>query len=211
MASDPRHRVTDAEAIELARAHLLKTSAGLAFYTADDSVRDFARAVHPTDGYLTIDVHGSSRGFQIGNGVLTPTQFANALQDLRAAGLLQLSDLAGIKLLSCDTARGDLNSPAAVLADRLGVEVVAPDQPVWTALDGGEVVSSPVLFEGNYVPRDPPDGTWYRFIPVNVVAATSTYTSTSTSTATSATPNPSAPTGSADPARAGPEADQPQR
>src|ERR1700730_19228126 len=34
VASDPRHRVTDAEALELARTHLLKTSAGLAFYTA---------------------------------------------------------------------------------------------------------------------------------------------------------------------------------
>ena len=165
MDDGPRF-ATDGEALEVARRNVFDTTAGLGFYLDGDEVRDFARAVHPTDGYVTIDVHGSTRYFQIGDLRLTPDQFADALKQLRADGLLDLPAGVGIKLLSCDTGVGGLNSPAAVLARRLGVEVVAPDQPVWTALDGDEVVSSPTVFGGNFVPSSPPDGTWHRFIPV---------------------------------------------
>ena len=172
MGDDTRRLATDAEALDLVRHNVFDTNAGLGFYTPDDDVRDFARAVHPTDGYVTLDLHGSARGFQIGNRLLTVTQFADALQELRAAGVLDLPAGVGIKLLSCDTARGDVNSPAAVLARRLGVEVIAPDEPVWTALNGAEVVSSPTLLYGNLVPTYPPDGTWIRFAP-NAAAAAS--------------------------------------
>jgi hypothetical protein len=168
---DVRRFATDTEVLELARQNVFDTNAGLAFYAADDDVRAFASAVHPTDGYVTLDLHGSSQGFQIGDRRLTPDQFADVLHDLRAAGMLRLPDGVGIKLLSCDTALGDLSSPAAVLARRLGVEVVAPDQPVWTALNGDEVVSSPTAIGGNFVPTDPPDGTWYRFIPIPASSA----------------------------------------
>jgi hypothetical protein len=165
MGEDARRLATDAEALELVRQNVFDTNAGLGFYTPDDDIRDFARAVHPTDGYVTLDLHGSARGFQIGNRLLTVTQFADALQELRVAGVLDLPAGVGVKLLSCDTARGDFNSPAAVLARRLGVEVIAPDEPVWTAMNGAEVVSSPALLDGNLVPTYPPDGTWILFPP----------------------------------------------
>jgi hypothetical protein len=52
---------------------------------------------------------------------------------------------AGIKLISCDTATGGTPRRPAALARALGVEVIAPDQPVWTAMDGEEVVASPTV------------------------------------------------------------------
>lgn len=155
--------ITDEEAIELVRTTAFETDAGLAFYTVDDEIRDFARAVHPTDGFVTLDLHGSPDGFQIDDAAMTPWQFAMALRELQAAGVLQVPEGVGIKLLSCDTAVGGDVSPAARLARELGVDVVAPDQPVWTTLDGDEVVASPVLVGGVVMPADPPDGEWHLF------------------------------------------------
>ena len=164
--SDPRHPVTDAEAVELAHEHVVATDAGLAFYPVDDDTRDFAAAIRPTAGYLTLDLHGSSTAFQIGDGLLTPHQFAAALRDLSDTGVLVLPEGIGLKLISCDTAAGGLSSPAAVLAREFGIEVVAPDQPVWTTIDGKVTVSSPTLVSGILLPTIPPDGHWIRFTPV---------------------------------------------
>ena len=163
--SDPRRAVTDAEAVELARRHVVDTAAGLAFYPVEDDMRDFAMAVRPAAGYLTLDLHGSAVGFQIDHGLLTPRQFAAALRDLRDVGLFALPAGVGIKLISCDTAFGGETSPAAILARELGVEVIAPDQPIWTSVDGFEIVSSPTLVNGVLVPSIPPDGSWHRFSP----------------------------------------------
>jgi hypothetical protein len=160
---DPRHPVTDAQAVALVRQHVVETDAGLAFYPANDQMRDFARAMRPADGLLTLDLHGSRSGFHVDHGLLTPEQLALALRDLRDAGVLDLPEGTGIKLVSCDTAFGGEHSPAARLARALGVEVVAPDEPVWTTIDGFEVVSSPMLFFGNLLPTLPPDGAWHRF------------------------------------------------
>ncbi|HEX6872777.1 MAG TPA: hypothetical protein VF163_16900, partial [Micromonosporaceae bacterium] len=124
--------LSDQEAVELVRQTAFDTDAGLAFYAAADEVREFARAVPPAPGFVTLDLHGSPRGFVIEDAVLTPAQFAAALRQLRSEGVLNLPVGAGIKLVSCDTAVGGQTSPAAILARELGVEVVAPDQPVWT-------------------------------------------------------------------------------
>ena len=43
--------------------------------------------------------------------------------------------------------------------------MVAPDLPVWTTLDGEELVAGPVLVDGFILPADPPDGSWHRFSP----------------------------------------------
>jgi len=155
--------LSDDQAVDLVRANVFATDAGLAFYAVDDEIRDFARAVFPTEGYVTLDLHGSPKGFQIDDYMISPEQFAGALRVLRDSGVLELPTGIGIKLLSCDTAVGGVDSPAAVLARELGVDIVAPDQPVWTTLDGEEVVASPVLLGGSFMPVDPPDGNWHRF------------------------------------------------
>ncbi len=163
--SQPTWELTEAEAVELVRSNVFETEAGLAFYPVGDEIRDFARAVNPAPGYVTLDLHGSPTGFLIDDYMISPEQFSAGLRALCDSGLLRLPAGGGIKLLSCDTAVGGSTSPAAVLARELGVEVVAPDQPVWTTMDGEEIVASPVLLDGNLMPADPPDGDWHRFSP----------------------------------------------
>jgi hypothetical protein len=153
------------EVVALVRREVFITPAGLAFYPLGDSIRPFARAVHPTDGFVTLDLHGSSRGFEIDHQTLSPEQFAAALRVLEGDGLLDLRDGAGVKLLSCDTAVGGPDSAAARLARALGVSVIAPDQPIWTTLAGDEIVASSVLINGVWVPKHPPDGSWHIFDP----------------------------------------------
>lgn len=168
LLADPRRPATDTEALDIVRRTAFETPAGLGFYEAGDDVRDFAHAVHPTDGYVTVDVHGSPRGFQVGDLLISPEQFAAALGDLREAGVLELPEGVGIKLLSCDTGAGGERSPAALIARELGIEVIAPDQPVWTTMAGDEVLASPILVHGNLLPADPPDGAWHVFGPSGV-------------------------------------------
>jgi hypothetical protein len=160
---DPRRHVSDAEALALVRQHVVRTDAGLAFYPVHDQMRDFAAGMHPAAGLVTLDVHGSRTGFQVDYGLVTPEQLAAALRDLRASGVLDLPEGTALKLVSCDTAYGGEQSPAARLARALGVEVVAPDEPIWTSIDGFEIVSSPTVVQGNLLPNIPPDGAWHRF------------------------------------------------
>jgi hypothetical protein len=157
--------LTDVEAVDLVRRTAFATPAGYGFYAADDDVRDFARAVRPADGLVTLDLHGTPQGFQIDDRLISPAQFAHALRELIADVAIVLPAGHGIKLLSCDTAAGGPQSPAAHVARALGVPVVAPDLPVWTTLDGEEVVAGPVLVDGFILPADPPDGSWHRFFP----------------------------------------------
>jgi hypothetical protein len=158
-------RVSDAEATALVRTTVFATNAGLGFYPAGDSVRAFAHTVQPAEGYVTLDLHGSPDAFHIGNTMLTPPQFAQALRELMADGVLQLPEGTGIKLMSCDTAAGGTSSAAAQLARHLGVSVIAPDKPVWTTMQGSEFVASPVSLWGVFVPKQPPDGRWHHFDP----------------------------------------------
>jgi hypothetical protein len=162
---DIRSTVDDVEALDVARTHALTTNAGVAFYPDGDEIRPFAEAVDPTEGYVTVDLHGASDGFRIGTTLLTPEQFARTLRHLIDEGAIELPEGTGIKLLSCETAAGGNQSAAARLARELGIEVIAPDQAVWTAMDGTEIVSSPMMFGGAWVPTYPPDGGWRRFSP----------------------------------------------
>jgi hypothetical protein len=164
-AHGPAHALSVDGAVGLARQHAFTTNAGLAFYPEGDPIRSFAQAVHPTDGFVTLDLHGSLQGFQIDNRLLTPEQVATALRTLEADGVISLGDGVGIKLLSCDTAVGGLNSVASRLARALGVDVIAPDTAVWTTPDGTEIVASAVLDNGIWIPTRPPDGAWHHFDP----------------------------------------------
>ncbi len=161
----PFPQLADEEVHDLVYGNVFATDAGLAFYADGDSTRDFARAVEPTPGYVTLDLHGATDGFYIDGHRLTPEQFARSLRELYADGVLDLPEGAGVKLLSCDTAFGGDGSPAAKLARALGVEVIAPDRVVWTSMAGLEIVSSPMLLGGYIIPTYPPDGGWHRFAP----------------------------------------------
>ncbi len=165
--------LSDQNAHDLVRDTVFTTNAGLGFYVDADSTRDFARAVEPTDGYVTLDLHGSTDGFYIDEHKLTPAQFARALRELVADGVLHLAPEQGIKLLSCQTAHGGRESPAAALARELGVDVIAPDDVVWTSMAGDEIVSSPTTFAGYIIPTYPPDGGWQRFTPAGAEVALS--------------------------------------
>jgi hypothetical protein len=156
---------TDEQAAEVMDANAFRTKAGLAFYAPEDEIRLFAQAVAPTDGFLTLDLHGSAAGFHIGSRLLTPEQLARGLRQLLGAGAGLLDHDTRVKLLSCDTAVGGDASPAARLARALGVEVIAPDRPVWTGLNGAEIVASAVIVDGVWQPKQPPDGSWQVFQP----------------------------------------------
>jgi hypothetical protein len=160
-----RHELTDAQARDLLRETVLATPAGYAFYPATDDARDFAAKVHPTAGYVTLDLHGDASGFYVDRHRLTPEQFAHTLHALQAEGVLELPAGSGVKLLSCETAAGGLSSPAAALARALGVDVIAPDEVVWTTLSGLEIVSPPTAFGGVLIPSYPYRGHWLRFGP----------------------------------------------
>jgi hypothetical protein len=155
--------LADDEARALIIDNAFATDAGVGFYADGDPTREFARAVEPTEGYVTLDLHGGTDGFYIDGHRVTPEQFADALGRLYADGVFDLPEGIGIKLLSCDTAYGGEASPAAALARALGVEVIAPDRVVWTSMAGEEIVSSPKPFGGYIIPTYPPDGRWHHF------------------------------------------------
>jgi hypothetical protein len=155
-------RLSDADALALARRCLFATHAGYGFYPPGDQSRDLARVVRPVPGHVTIDLLGDAEGFTIDSGRLTPSQFATVLRELLAAGEMSLRESAVIRLFSAHTGDGPA-SPAAVLARELGVAVLAPDRLLWTDLDGEEVLASAQLVGGVLVPADPPDGRWRHF------------------------------------------------
>jgi hypothetical protein len=157
--------VTDPEAIALVREHVFETEAGFGFYARTDENRMFAHAVRPVDGLVMLDLHGTRHGFRIADRLLTPVQFGEGLRELERAGRVSLPAGSGFRLVSGDSGRGGSDSPAAALAGALGVVVVAPDQPVWTTVDGIEVASSATLVDGNLLPKLPPDGAWRRLSP----------------------------------------------
>ncbi len=156
--------LSDAEALALARRCLFVTDAGYGFYPAGEENRDLARAVRPTPGHVTVDLHGDPAGFTIDSGRLTPSQLAMVLRELIRTGELTRRPPEAIRLAAGGTGDGPA-SPAATLARELGVEVLAPDRLLWTDVDGEESVASPQLIEGLLIPADPPDGRWHRFGP----------------------------------------------
>ena len=142
------------------------TPAGYGFYAADDDVRDFARAVRPADGLVTLDLHGSPQGLPDRRSADQPGPVR--LRRCGSSSATRRSCCRPGTASSCSRATpppAGQRSPAAHLARELGVAVVAPDLPVWTTLDGEEMVATPVLVDGYILPADPPDGAWHRFVP----------------------------------------------
>ncbi|MDQ7907787.1 toxin glutamine deamidase domain-containing protein [Phytohabitans sp. ZYX-F-186] len=154
--------VDTAEAVRLVRQHLHATRAGYAFYPAGDRVLSFAHAVPPRPGVVTFDLHGSPDGFHIDGRVLTPEQFAHAIDVMRQEGRIHLGAGDHVRLTACDVARGD-HSPAARFARASGTAVTAPTERVWTNRRGEERVTSAELRGGRWVPTEPDNGRWRTF------------------------------------------------
>jgi hypothetical protein len=147
--------LNDTDALTRARANLFATDAGYGFHPPGDENRELARAVRPTPGQVTLDLLGDAEGFTIDNGRLTAAQFGRVLRELIGTGELSVREGECLRLLS-----GCAAESAAALADQLGVEVITPAGPLWTYLDGEEVVATAHLVEGVLIPGDPPDEQW---------------------------------------------------
>jgi hypothetical protein len=187
--------VSDEEALSLVRDNVQQTQSGYSFYPQGDELHQFADAVPPHDGTINLDLHGSEHGFHIDGRVMTGEQFARAIRQLEAEGVVNL-DGGNVRLSSCDIARGD-DSPAAQFAREAGVSVTAPTERLWTSLAGNEIVSSAHLQDGRWVPGQPPDGGWRTFTPDGTDSTTQP-TGTTTgieSTADSRTPGTERSTG----------------
>ena len=71
-----------------------------------------------------------------------------------------------VRLFSCETGQGT-DPYAQELADRLGVDVSAPDQLAWADMTGSTFVTSMKGQDiyGRPIPNLPPDGQWRVFHP----------------------------------------------
>jgi hypothetical protein len=147
--------LSDVEALVRARACLFATEAGYGFYPPGDENRALARAMRPTPGWVTLDLHGDIDGFTIDSGRLAPAQFGGVLRELMTSGELTVRADEGIRLIS-----GCGAEHAARLAGDLGVAVLAPDGPLWTSLVGGEIAATACFVAGAFLPADPADGGW---------------------------------------------------
>ncbi|WP_264025354.1 polymorphic toxin type 15 domain-containing protein [Mycolicibacterium insubricum] len=144
-----------------------ETNAGASFFDpADSAMHTTADAVPRVPGEYVVDVHGNRDCVILRDGAgneyrLSAREFAEVIRTR--------TDWDGhspIRLMSCDTGAGPF---ARELSRELGVEVTAPDRPVWAYADGREpVVSSFDRGPGpkyELRPRVPPDGSWIRFTP----------------------------------------------
>jgi hypothetical protein len=134
------------------------TPAGRSFYEPHDRVmRTMAQQVTAEPGKYTVDIHGNTSKVFIGSDALNPDDLSHLLHNDPHW------DQHPIRLLSCETGQHPEGS-AQQLADRLGVEVTAPDQLGWST-SAGHVYSATGTYDkfGNLIPTDPPDGIWTTF------------------------------------------------
>ena len=117
-----------------------------------------AQAVPVEEGMYTFDAHGSPTELFIGEETLTVEDVAQLVEaDPRFTGQ-------PIWLFSCQTGL-DPNGFAQQLADRLGVEVIAPDVDVSVMLDGRTYLGERAQDEDGNATDDslPTPGAWHSF------------------------------------------------
>jgi hypothetical protein len=138
----------------------IDTRAGRAYYAAEETeMRAFARALPPFSGEYTVDMHGAADRVMVGE-----TSFdASQLSELVRADHNWNNQ--PVRLFACETGRGD-QPIAQGLADRLGVEVTAPTELVWSNHAGDYFVAPGTwrTIGGTKVmlPGPPPDGGGWR-------------------------------------------------
>jgi hypothetical protein len=140
------------------------TRAGRAYYAPNStSVRTAAEALPPFPGEYAVDLHGAPDRVVVESSSLDAGQLAELV---RADP--NWNDQP-VRLFSCQTGRGE-RSIAQELANRLGVDVTAPTDFVWSDRAGKHVVAPEVwkTIGGTkvLVPGPPsPDGGWRTFHP----------------------------------------------
>lgn len=146
------------------------TPAGRSFYPTDDLVmRQAAQMLAPQPGYYVVDLHGTADRAKVGSRWLEVDEVADLV---RAAPDWHGQD---VFLMSCDAGRRD-DGFAKQLADRLQVEVAAPDKLAWSdfAVDGpAQPYSSDAVLTASGIPCPvkPPTGTFLTFRPTPAAQA----------------------------------------
>lgn len=134
-----------------------KNAIGLSRYVnSNDDLYKYSKNIVPLKDYEDQVIHGDQFGFEIRdlNGVTsdvyTPREFAEILkEDPNYYG-------GDIRLISCEAGKGDVCA-AQMLANQLGVNVMAPTDMVWVFNDG-EIIIGPTQYENT--------GKWKIFKPV---------------------------------------------
>ena len=137
----------------------IDTRAGRAYYTPQETeMLGFARALPPFSGEYTVDMHGAADHVAVGDDSFDAGQLSELVRADRNWNNQP------VRLFSCETGQGD-RPIAQELANRLGVEVTAPTEMVWSNHAGDYFVApatwrtiggTKVLLPGSR----PPDGGW---------------------------------------------------
>jgi hypothetical protein len=113
----------------------IDTRAGRAYYTPEETeMHMFARALPPFSGEYTVDLHGAPDHVTVGDTSLDAGQLSELVRADRNWNNQP------VRLFSCETGRGD-QPIAQDLANRLGVEVTAPTELVWSNHRGDHFVA----------------------------------------------------------------------
>lgn len=117
-----------------------------------DNLANYASCIKKLDRYTDVIIHGNPNGFEVlHNGKWVSIDQRSLAAFIKKNGY----DKGPIRLISCNT--GKLPDGAAKnLANKLGVEVIAPSDTVWLWKNGNLTIG-PDQFTNN--------GVWNRFLP----------------------------------------------
>lgn len=125
------------------------------YVNSSDQLYINATKIKPISNYEDIVIHGDAFGFQINNKDGKPIDDYNAIE---FANILKEDPNyygGNIRLISCETGSVEFGV-AQILANELGVEVLAPTDIVWVTMEG-EMIVGPSIYENT--------GEWKIFKP----------------------------------------------
>jgi hypothetical protein len=127
-------------------------SAAISLTGNGDALGDAAKWVKPQDGFFDVAVHGNPNSFDVlHNGQWTQ------IDHRTLATYIQKSDWNGepIRLLSCQAGASPTGA-AQNLANKLGVNVIAPSDTLWIFRNGNmSIGKTPFANTGKWIPFEP--------------------------------------------------------
>ena len=137
------------------KGSIIKAEALSRYVNSSEALYEYAKKIERINGYEDMIIHGDKYGFEIRdkNGNIaesyTVREFAKILKrDPNYKG-------GNIRLISCETGADDTGA-AQMLANQLGVNVLAPTDVLWVRPDG-TIIIGPTEFENT--------GHWKLFKP----------------------------------------------